>query len=214
MSISLQLLCFPEFGRALLAVNDEGVALLDMPVAVALVSTLQESLPGATLRRASIYVEEIEAAWGFIPGVHDHLWGADGRDLAVWERWLEATAVEALWELWEQVDGDAEDASGAGADAVVVARRAREAMAALPEVFFQVALLRGEMAPALARGGWALSERNFELLRDEIVRLLGTPEAFQALAYKILQDSMPHLGLTPVKAVESAGWWRCLWSLA
>jgi hypothetical protein len=103
MSITLQLLCFPELGRALLGVEDEGIALLDTPVAEALVRALQEALPIAAMQRASIYVDQVQVAWGFIPGVHDHLWGSDGRDLAVWERWLEATAVETLWELWDQV---------------------------------------------------------------------------------------------------------------
>jgi hypothetical protein len=221
MSITLQLLCFPEFGRALLAVNDQGVALLDMPVAEALVRALQKALPISSIRQVSIYVDEIQAAWGFIPGVHDHLWGSDGRDLAVWERWLEATAVETLWELWDQVamagvdDGPRWEAEAeAEADPLLVARRAREALAAQPEVLFQVALLRGEMAPVLTQGGWALSDQNFGKVRDEVVRLLGTPDEFRRLAYEMLQDSLPHLGLTPVKAQESAGWWRCLWRLA
>jgi hypothetical protein len=43
MSITLKLLCFPEFGRALLGVEDEGIALLDTPVAEALVRALQEA---------------------------------------------------------------------------------------------------------------------------------------------------------------------------
>jgi hypothetical protein len=155
--------------------------------------------------------------------VHDHLWGSDGRDLAVWERWLEATAVETLWELWDQVamagadDGprwEAEAATEAEADPLLVARRAREALAAQPEVLFQVALLRGEMAPVLTQGGWALSHENFGKVRDEVVRLLGTPDEFRRLAYEMLQDSLPHLELEPVKAQEPAGWWRCLWRLA
>jgi hypothetical protein len=223
MSITLKLLCFPELGRALLGVEDEGIALLDVPVAEALVRALQESLPITSMQRASIYVDQVQVAWGFIPGVHDHLWGSDGRDLAVWERWLEATAVETLWELWDQVamegadDGPrwgAEAATEAEADPLLVARRAREALAAQPEVLFQVALLRGEMAPVLTQGGWALSQENFGKVRDEVVRLLGTPDEFRRLAYEMLQDSLPHLGLTPVKAQEPAGWWRCLWRLA
>ncbi|MDA0268398.1 MAG: hypothetical protein O3A14_15930, partial [Cyanobacteria bacterium] len=96
MSISLQLLCFPEFGRALLAVNDEGVALVDVPVAVALVSTLQEALPLSSLRRASIYVEEIEAAWGFKPPVFIHFgWGQDAvssRPHVLGSHWRQADA--------------------------------------------------------------------------------------------------------------------------
>jgi hypothetical protein len=166
---------------------------------------------------------QVQVAWGFIPGVHDHLWGSDGRDLAVWERWLEATAVETLWELWDQVvvegadDGlrwEAEVEAEAKADPLLVARRAREALAAQPEVLFQVALLRGEMAPVLTQGGWALSDENFGKVRDEVVRLLGTPDEFRRLAYEMLQDSLSHLGLTPMKAREPAGWWRCLWRLA
>jgi len=71
------------------------------------------------------------------------------------------------------------------------------------------------MAPALARGGWALSDENFAKVRDEIVRLVGTPDQFQAVAYEMLQDSMPHLGLTPMKAEgQRSDWWRCLWTLA
>jgi hypothetical protein len=73
MAISLKLLYFPEFGRALLGVEDEGIALLDTPVAEALVRALQESLPIAAMQRASIYVDQVQVAWGFIPGVHDHL---------------------------------------------------------------------------------------------------------------------------------------------
>jgi hypothetical protein len=223
MSITLKILCFPEFGRALLGVGDEGIALLDTPVAEALVRALQESLPIASMQRASIYVDQVQVAWGFIPGVHDHLWGSDGRDLAVWERWLETTAVETLWELWDQVamagadDGprwETEAATEAEADPLLVARRAREALAAQPEVLFQVALLRGEMAPVLTQGGWALSQENFGKVRDEVVRLLGTPDEFRQLAYEMLQDSLPHLELEPVKAQEPAGWWRCLWRLA
>lgn len=224
MSISLKLLCFPELGRALLAVNDEGIALLDTPVAESLVRALQEALPIASIRRASIYVDQIQVAWGFIPGVHDHLWGSDGRDLAVWEQWLEATAVETLWELWDLVavegadDGprwEAEVEAEADADPLVVARRVRDELAAQPEVLFQVALLRGEMAPVLTQGGWALSDENFGKVRAEVVRLLGTPDEFQRLAYEMLGDSLPHLGLTPVKAErQRSDWWRCLWTLA
>ena len=231
MSITLQLLCFPELGRALLGVEDEGIALLDTPVAEALVRALQESLPISSIhiRRASIHVDEIQAAWGFIPGIHDHLWGSDGRDLAVWERWLEATAVETLWELWDQVvvegvedclhwEVEAEtetETAAAEADLLLAARRARDELAALPEVFFQVALLRGEMAPVLSQGGWALSDENFGKVRSEVVRLLGSPDQFRRLAYEMLQDSLPHLGLTPVKAEgQRSDWWRCLWTLA
>jgi hypothetical protein len=219
MAITLKLLYFPEFGRALLGVNDEGVALLDTPVAEALVRALQEALPIAAMQRASIYVDQVQVAWGFIPGVHDHLWGSDGRDLAVWERWLEATAVETLWELWDQVvvegadDGprwEAEVKAEAEADPLLVARRAREALAAQPEVLFQVALLRGEMAPVLTQGGWALSDENFGKVRDEVVRLLGTPDEFRRLAYEMLQDSLPHLELESVAVPpQGAGWWRC-----
>jgi hypothetical protein len=64
MSITLKLLCFPELGRALLGVEDEGIALLDVPVAEALVRALQEALPITSMQRASIYVDQVQVAWG------------------------------------------------------------------------------------------------------------------------------------------------------
>ena len=200
MNITLKLLLFPEFGRALVGVDYRGIALLDTPVAESLFIALQDALPIASTRKASIYVDQIQSIWGFIPGVNDDPWASDGRELLVWERWLESASEDLLLELIDRVGAgttagttiaDWEDADSQFSSAPMLAA----ALEGHPEVWFSALFFREDLARLLKEKGWAASEENLQAVLEDFGLLLGRPEDFQDSIYHIVQRRLPELAL-------------------